>query len=42
LRQVGMRNQERPAPPPNGTAPRPDSYYFPVDDNPKQSTKQRT
>jgi DNA helicase HerA-like ATPase len=32
LRQAGMRNPERPVPPPNGLAARPDAYFFPVDD----------
>jgi DNA helicase HerA-like ATPase len=34
LRQAGLRNPERPVPPPNGTAARPDSYFFPVEGAP--------
>jgi DNA helicase HerA-like ATPase len=32
LRQAGLRNPERPVPPPGGAGARPDSYFFPVDD----------
>ncbi|HXW26440.1 MAG TPA: DUF87 domain-containing protein [Xanthobacteraceae bacterium] len=36
VRQPGPRVPERPLPPPNGVAARPDSYFFPVEDNPNR------
>jgi DNA helicase HerA-like ATPase len=34
LRQAGLRNPDRPVPPPGGVAARPDSYFFPVEGGP--------
>jgi hypothetical protein len=37
LRQAGLRNPDRPVPPPGGVAARPDSYFFPVEGGPPGS-----
>jgi hypothetical protein len=34
VRQTGARTPDRPVPPPNGLAARPDSYFFPVEGAP--------